>query len=249
MIAAIIQARMGSTRLPGKVLRELSGIPMLQFQVNRVRKSRLLNQVIVATSTLPQDDEIASFCSGNDIPCFRGSENDVLSRYYETAKAYSVDTVVRLTADCPLVDPAVIDRSIELFENGGLDYVANTVPPETSHFPDGSDVEIFSIQALERANREATSESDREHVTFYFWKSEQKNSFSSGQLDNDQDWSKYRFTVDYPEDYDVVTRIVESLNRSNQFGSLEEIIAILKKNSDIVKLNSQYYFGVGWNKA
>jgi len=249
LIAAIIQARMGSTRLPGKVLRELSGIPMMQFQVNRVRKSRLLNQVIVATSTLPQDDEIASLCSGNDIPCFRGSENDVLSRYYETAKAYSVDTVVRLTADCPLIDPAVIDRSIELFENGGFDYVANTIPPETTHFPDGSDVEIFSLQALERANREVTSESDREHVTFYFWKSKQKNSFSSGQLDNNQNWSKYRFTVDYPEDYDVVTRIVELLNKSNQFGTLEEIIAILNKNSDIVKLNSQYYFGVGWNKA
>ena len=249
MIAAIIQARMGSTRLPGKVLRELSGIPMLQFQVNRVRKSRLLNQTIVATSTLTQDDEIARFCSSKDIPYFRGSENDVLSRYYGAAKAYCVDTIVRITADCPLVDPAVIDRSIELFENNTFDYVANTVPPETSHFPDGSDVEIVSLQALERANREVTSESDREHVTFYFWKSKQKNSFSSGQLDNDQDWSKYRFTVDYPEDYDVVTRIVELLNKSNQFGTLEEIITILNKNSDIVKLNSQYYFGVGWNKA
>ena len=249
MIAAIIQARMGSTRLPGKVLKKISGIPMLLFQVNRLKKSRLVNQIVVATSTLPQDDEISRFCISNDIFYFRGSENDVLSRYYETAKAYSVDTVVRLTADCPLVDPAVIDRSIELFEKDGLDYVANTVPPETSHFPDGSDVEIFSLQALERANHEATSKSDREHVTFYFWKSEQKNSFSSGQLDNDQDWSKYRFTVDYPEDYDVVTRIVESLSKSNQFGTLEEIIAILNKNPNIVKLNSQYYFGVGWDKA
>ena len=198
---------------------------------------------------MTQDDEIARSCSSKDIPCFGGSENEVLSRYYETAKAYCVDTVVRLTADCPLVDPAVIDRSIELFENDSLDYVANTVPPETSQFPNGSDVEIFSLQALERANREVTSESDREHVTFYFWKSKQKNSFSSGQLDNDQDWSKYRFTVDYPEDYDVVTRIVESLNKKrniikdaiaeederNPLTDDEMVLVLMRKNAKIAR--------------
>ena len=248
MIAAIIQARMGSTRLPGKVLMDLNGIPMLQYQVDRVVKSKLIEQVVVATSTLPQDDEIATFCKKNNIAFFRGSENDVLSRYYEASVEYKADIIVRLTADCPLIDPAVIDMTIGLFTKNSLDYSVNTVPPATSCFPDGSDVEVFSIQALERANQEATSKEDREHVTFYFWKSEEKDTFKIAQLGNHENWSKYRFTVDYPEDYEVVLKIDQELKKRNQFGTLEEIINILKEHPEIVDLNSKYYFGIGWNK-
>jgi len=246
MIVAIIQARMGSTRLPGKVLMDLNGTPMLGYQVDRVKKSKLIDQVVVATSILLQDDEIASFCENNNISYFRGSENDVLSRYYDAAIKYNADIIVRLTADCPLVDPLVIDRTIELFQKNNLDYSVNTVPPETSQFPDGSDVEVFSMHALEWANKEVVSEEDREHVTFCFWKSKQKKSFKIAQLGNNENWSKYRFTVDYPEDYEVVKKIDRELKRRNQFGTLKEVILILKENPKIVELNVKYYFGIGW---
>ena len=246
MIVAIIQARMGSTRLPGKVLMDLNGVPMLQYQVDRVKQSKLIDQVLVATSVLSQDDEIANFCENNNILSFRGSEDDVLSRYYHAAKECNADAIVRLTADCPMLDPEVIDKTIALFQQDNIDYAANTVPPESSKYPDGSDVEVFSMFALKRAYQEATNEEDREHVTFYFWKSKQKDTFETAQLSNHEDFSKYRFTVDYPEDYEVVKMIDDELKKKNQFGSLEEIVEILNNHPEIVELNSKYYFGIGW---
>lgn len=247
MIAAIIQARMGSTRLPGKVLKKINDIPMLKYQIERVEKAKLIDKVIVATSTLPNDDKIALFCEMNNISCYRGSENDVLSRYSDAAVEYNVDTVVRLTADCPLIDPNIIDKTIDLFNYSNVDYAANTVPPKTSCFPDGSDVEVCSMLAIERASKEATSEEDREHVTFYFWKSAEKHGFRTCQLSNAEDWSKYRFTVDYPEDFEVVKKIIDELSKRNQFGYIPEIIQILKDRPDIYDLNSKYYFGIGWD--
>ena len=246
MIVAIIQARMGSTRLPGKVLKKINGIPMIKYQVERVEKSKLIDKVIIATSRSQKDDQIVSFCELNNISFYRGSESDVLSRYYFAAKEYKADTIVRLTADCPLIDPIVIDNTVNLFNESKVDYASNTTPPETSHFPDGSDVEVVSIQALERANNEATREADREHVTFYFWKHAEKNGFQTNQLSNTENWSKFRFTVDYTEDFEVVRRIVSELNKRNQFGELGEIIQILKDYPEIYDLNSKYYFGIGW---
>ena len=183
----------------------------------------------------------------NNIDCYRGSERDVLSRYCSAAKEYNADIIVRLTADCPLIDPTVIDKAVNLFHQSNVDYTSNTVPLKTSYFPDGSDVEVFSMHALERANHEATSEEDREHVTFYFWRSTEKRGFRTNQLSNTENWSKYRFTVDYPEDREVVKRIVAELNERNQFGHLDEIIQIFKDYPDIYYLNSKYYFGIGWN--
>lgn len=244
MIVAIIQARMGSKRLFGKVLKEVNGTPLLKYQVERVRKSQLLDNVVIATSNLDRDDEIESFCLNNKIECFRGSENDVLDRYYECAKKYRADVIVRLTADCPLIDPIIIDNIIYLYFEENIDFAANTVPPETSTFPDGSDVEVFSMEALERANREANDPKDREHVTFYFWK--YNHGFKTVQLTQDQDWSRYRFTIDYPEDFDVIEFIINELLKNNSFGYLEDIIEILDSNPGIKEKNSQYYFGAGW---
>ena len=170
MIGAIIQARMGSSRLPGKVLKELHGKTVLERVVDRVALSELLDTVVVATSDAPIDDEIVKFCTERDINYFRGSEADVLSRYRCCAEAHDLSTIVRVTADCPLIDAEVIDHTIELFHDNKLDYASNTVPPETSRWPDGSDVEVFSIDALRLADEKATLEADREHVTFYFWK-------------------------------------------------------------------------------
>lgn len=246
MIAAIIQARMGSTRLPGKVLKEVNGKPLLMYQVERVRASKLLDKVIVATSTLSKDDLISDFCKRNNIKCFRGSENDVLSRYYECAKEFQADIVVRLTADCPLSDPIVIDDVISLFQKEKADYAANTVPPDTARFPDGSDVEVFSIQALERAFIECQNPHDCEHVTFHFW--QYGNNFKTVQLTHDVDWSRYRFTVDYPEDLEVVQFIFQELEKRESFGHLPEIIDIIAAAPEIKAKNAVHHFGEGWKK-
>lgn len=238
---------MNARRLPGKVLMNITeGVPLLQYQLQRISKSKKLEKVIVATSVAKQDDQIDLFCRQHSVECFRGSENDVLSRYYDCAKKYNADVVVRLTADCPFSDPTVIDDVIGLLEDKKADYSANTVPPDSSHFPDGFDVEVFSMQALERANLEATDPHDREHVTFYFWK--YQNGFSIAQLDFPRNYSKYRVTVDYPEDIEVARLIAGELEKNKKFGAMEEIIEILKTHPEIKEKNSKYYFGIGWKK-
>ena len=244
MIVAIIQARMGSTRLPGKVLKKIDGKPMLAYQIERMQCSKLLDKIVIATSTLPQDNVIVDFCKLNVIDYFRGSEKDVLSRYYDCAITFKADIIVRITADCPLIDPEIIDKSIKTFLNEKVDYFANTVPVETSHFPDGSDVEIFTSNALKRANEECKNSNYREHVTFYFWK--QDHGFKISQLRQKKNWSSYRLTVDYPEDLEVITYIIKTLKKRNQFGTLKEIINIVNSNLTIKQLNAQYSFGEGW---
>lgn len=247
MIIAIIQARMGSTRLPGKVLKEVNGVPLLKRMLDRVARSKKIDKIIVATSELVNDDPISQFCVYHGVDVFRGSENDVLSRYYDCATHYKASTVVRLTADCPLIDPAVIDQVISLFEETKSDYTANTAPPENNTFPDGGDVEVFSYEALKRAHHEASKQSDREHVTFYFWQ-DPSRGFKISKLNNTEDWSKYRLTVDYPEDLEVVTKIFAEFDSKGNTPGLSDIICYLEKQPEIYGLNSKYYFGQGWSK-
>ena len=244
MIVGVIQARMGSARLPGKILKKVNGVALLGYQVERVRKSRLLDKIIVATSVLVKDDVVEKFCKTNNIEYFRGSENDVLSRYYECAQKYNADVVVRLTADCPLSDPKIIDDTIKFYIDTKVDYVANTVPPETSKYPDGFDVEVFSMKALKKAYEKANDSHDREHVTFYFWK--YNNGFKTAQLYNSKNYSKYRLTVDYPEDFEVVEFVIKELKKRKSFGHIDEIIEILDTNPVIKTKNSKYYSGIGW---
>ena len=247
MKAVIVQARMGSSRLPGKVLKPINKIPMLKFLYDRLLKSKKIDKIIIATSSLDTDNPIEELCLKYRIPFFRGSENNVLERYYLCAKQFHIKTIIRVTADCPFIDPSLIDKMLISFSKSNLDYFANTVPPEKSLWPDGSDIEIFSFGALEKANSEAIESDDLEHVTFYFWKSKSK-LFKIGQIKNNFDWSKYRFTVDYPEDYEVVLRINQKLNEKNQFGHIEEIVKIISDNKSISDLNSKYYFGIGWEQ-
>jgi spore coat polysaccharide biosynthesis protein SpsF len=248
MNLVIIQARMGSTRLPGKVLMELTGIPMLLYQVNRVKKSKKIDDIVIATTTNEADNLIVQFCIQNNLKYFRGSEHDVLDRYYQCAQKFKGNTIIRLTADCPFSDPVVIDRTIDLFQKTSSDYCANTVPPENSGWPDGSDVEVFSYEALKKAHRDSKEKNEREHVTFYFWKGEGRQIFKRSQLISSDDNSKYRFTVDYPKDYELAKKISEILKKQNLFGHCDEIIAILHANLSLQKLNSEYYFGIGWNE-
>jgi len=244
MIVNVIQARMGSSRLPGKVLMEVNGIPLLKRMYDRVIKSVLVDKTIIATTNEQKDDAIVLFCKNQGIEHYRGSENDVLDRYYQAAKIFNPEIVVRMTADCPLADPEIIDKTIRLFINRKVDYAANTVPPEVKKFPDGSDVEVFSFLALEKAWKEATDIKDREHVTFYFWK--KNNGFSTAMLNNTYDWGKYRITIDYPEDFEVISFIINELEKNRSNGSMKEIIEILDLNPRVYNKNSMYTFGMNW---
>jgi spore coat polysaccharide biosynthesis protein SpsF len=243
MIIAVIQARMGSSRFPGKVLKKFDGKELLIRQIERVKNSKFIEKLIVATTQLARDDDIYNLCKNHDIECFRGSEGDVLSRFYECAKQYGASTVIRLTGDCPLVDPEIIDLVVVKYLSEKLDFCANTVPPHSSTFPDGSDVEVFSFQALEKAYNEIDDIHLKEHVTFQFWKT---NDYKSSQYHAPINLSNFRYTVDYPEDYEVVKYIFKQIAKNNLSGRLSEIIHILEDNPAIQKLNSQHSFGQGW---
>ena len=243
MIIAIVQARMGSSRLPKKVLMDIEGTSSLRFMIDRVEKSTLIDKTIVATTNDERDDQIVKFCNDNNILCFRGSENDVLDRYYQSAKKYEATTVVRLTSDCPLIDPDVIDETINLFLKEKVDYASNAVPPDKKKYPDGSDVEVFSFDALKRSWVETKDLKDREHVTFYIWK--RNKNFTTALLDNEHDWGKYRITVDYIEDLELVREIVKKLNDNNLDGTTKEIIEIIESEK-LFKINSMHTWGSNW---
>lgn len=247
MKLAIIQARMGSTRLPGKVLMSLMGMPMLQYQINRVKDSALLDKIVVATTTESGDDAIVKFCISNGINYFRGSESNVLERYYQCATQYKATTIIRLTADCPFSDPVIIDKAIELFEATSSDYASNTAPPETSFWPDGSDVEVFSYKSLKFAYEHSKDLHEQEHVTFYFWKGGGKEQFHSSQLKNSVDNSSYRFTVDYPEDFELAQKLSQIIAHKKIYGHCDELVEIIKCNPQLKNINAKYYFGIGWN--
>ena len=165
----IIQARMGSSRLPGKVLKKINNKPCLLILMERVLLAKKIDKIVIATTNKKADTKIIDFCKKYDFDYFCGSENDVLKRYYDCNKRYDGSTIIRITSDCPLVDPHIIDKTVDLFYKKKVDYAANTIPPLTRRWPDGSDVEVFSKYALAEAFKNAKG-NDREHVTFYMWK-------------------------------------------------------------------------------
>lgn len=239
----IIQARLGSTRLPGKVLADICGQPMLARVVERVRLARTAQQVVVATTSAAHDDELARFCAAHGIECFRGDENDVLDRYFQAAKKFEATTVVRITADCPLIDPQVIDRVTEIFQQGGVDYASNTL--ETT-YPDGLDTEVFSFAALEQAWREATKTSEREHVTPYLRNS---GKFRVRNVANDLgvSFADHRWTVDEPADLEFVRAIYRNLN-GHAFGMCD-VLALLEKDSALKKTQGTAIMNEGYYKT
>jgi glutamate-1-semialdehyde 2,1-aminomutase len=246
-IGTVIQARLSSSRLPGKVLADVLGRPMLARQLERVARARRPHKVIVATTVDPSDQPIADFCAREDVTCTRGSLNDVLDRYYQTAKAHALDVVVRVTADCPVLDPAVIDDVIDHFLDHHLDYGANTAPPEGSTYPDGMDVEVFSFAALERAWKEAAKPSEREHVTFHFWKNADR--FRIGRRDLPRDLSALRLTVDYPADLEVVRALYTALYPVKPDFSLEDIAAYLEAHPELKAHNAEIERNAGWQPS
>ena len=241
----IIQARMGSKRLPGKVLRKIDKRPMLAYQLERVKLAKNYDSLVVATTELEKDKLIVEFCKKNKVNFFLGDEKNVLKRFYDCALFYNAKTIIRLTADCPLVDSKVIDRVIELYEEKKVDYAANTIPPNTRKWPDGSDVEVFSFKVLKEAFEKATSLPDKEHVTFYIWKN---SKFKTIQLDNNVNWSKFRYTVDYEEDFLLVKKIFKEIKQKKIFGTTAEIVNLIKQKFDVNIKKKELEFGYGWKQ-
>lgn len=233
-IVAIIQARMGSTRLPGKVLMDLAGEPMLARVVKRTMRAQMLDEVVVATTVQPADEAIVRLCSERGWPCFRGSESDVLDRYYQAAKRHRADIVVRITSDCPLIEPEIVDLVVrEYLEKGPLDYVSNTLPPRT--FPRGLDVEVMSFEALERAWHEDSNPAWREHVTPYIYRHPEK--FALRAVVNDKDYSHMRWTVDTSEDLSFVRLIYEHFGHDDF--SWRDVLALLDEHPEWLEINKR----------
>lgn len=244
MLVAIVQARIGSTRLPGKVIADVAGRPMLLQVVERVSRSKLICKVVVATSENAADDPIAALCRKEGISCFRGSEEDVLDRYYNAAKEHLADVVVRITADCPLIDPAVIDKVVSRFLENDFDYVSNTI---RYTYPDGLDTEVFSFSALERAWAEAGKQSEREHVTPYIRTS---GRFRVASVENDTNLSgsDYRWTVDEFEDLEFVRKVYTALSDKTFFG-MREVLELIEQRPEIRQSNSGIIMNEGYYRT
>lgn len=229
---AIIQARIGSTRLPKKIFLPLSGRPILWHVYQRVKKSKLIDDVVIATTDLPEDDLVEKFCIENKINYFRGSSDDVLSRYYFTAKSFQSDIIVRITSDCPLIDSNVIDEIIKLFISENADYASNVLERT---FPRGYDTEVFSFSVLEKTFFEAKEKFEREHVTPFIYNHPEIFKLVSYKIN--KDYSSLRLTIDTQEDYNLIKIIYDSLFDSNNFFNLNDVINFLNNNPELIKIN------------
>jgi spore coat polysaccharide biosynthesis protein SpsF len=238
-IVCIIQARMGSSRLPGKVLMDICGQPMLAWVVERVRRSNKINQVVVATTTDESDEPIVEYCLANKIACTRGDVFDVLDRYYQAASQYQADIVVRVTADCPLIDPQLIDQVIEELQTRGLDFTANRLPPPFKRtFPIGLDVEAASIRAFTEAWQNAEQLHEREHVMPYLYSGPVK--YKTSVIQAEADFGSQRWTVDTPEDLEFIRRVVALLGGRKDF-TWHDILNLVQAHPDLTEINADIH--------
>jgi len=243
---AIIQARMGSNRMPGKVLCPIMGKPMLWHIVHRMRAVPSIDEVVAAIPDGPADEVLRKFCSSNDIASFPGSELDVLDRFYRASQVYGADPVLRITADCPLVDPELVEKLLGMYRSGSYDYVAisagaDAYRSEGGCFPDGMDAECFSFATLERAWKEAQDPRDREHVTRFIWR--RKGLFRCTKLLPDREYPPLRLTVDYPQDLEVAAKIYEKLFSEGNIFHLADIVDLLGREPEIMKPNEHLVKG------
>lgn len=235
MVVAILQARMSSSRLPGKVLSSILGQPMIERQIERIRQCQSLDRVIVATTEDPSDDVLADFCAGRGIPVFRGSLPDVLDRFYQASKEQNAEYVVRLTGDCPLADPAVIDSVVACCREGGFDYVNNCDPPT---FPDGLDVEVIRYQVLVQVWQQAHLPSHREHVTLFIRQNPER--FKIGKYQNTSDLSGLRWTVDEVDDLELIRTIYAALYPDNPQFRMADVLTLLDQDTSLKTLNAHF---------
>jgi spore coat polysaccharide biosynthesis protein SpsF (cytidylyltransferase family) len=245
-VLAIIQARIGSTRLPGKMLLPIVNNKVaLELMLERIRRSRLLQKIVVATTALPSDDSLADLCKRLGCEYFRGDEADVLDRYYRAALAFgSPEVIVRLTGDCPLHDPEIIDKLVKRFLDSEADYVSNADPPT---FPDGLDTEVFSFSVLEKVWKEARLKSEREHVTPYIRK--HTDIFKIINVECERDLSDCRWTLDEEEDYEFVKSVYENLYKRKPAFGMKDILEFLAEHPEITAINKHISRNEGYKKS
>lgn len=225
----IIQTRMGSTRLPGKIMLELAGKPVLWHVVERCKQANVDN-VVVATTNKKEDDKIVQFCKENNYNYFRGSEEDVLDRYYQCAKEFGLDNIIRVTSDCPLIDYKVLNELVQLFKE--CDYCSNTI---NRTYPRGYDCAIFTFEALEYMWNNAENKAEREHVTKFIL--DNKDKFNIFELKNNEDYSAYRLTLDENDDYKLIKEIFSRLFEKDIFFGLDKVVSLMKKEPELAKIN------------
>ena len=250
---AIIQARMGSSRLPGKVLMPVMEKPVLWHIYHRLSRVEKIDEVVVATSYLERDDPIDQFCTENQMICFRGNEADVLDRFYKAALASGAEFLIRITGDCPLADPALITQLIDYYHHNKFEYcgIATGAGVATQNFygrfPDGLDAEIFSFSALEKAWKEADGILYREHVTPYLWKHPKK--FKTGVLKSkERDYSDLRWTMDNWEDYEIIKYVYETLYPKKPTFDMKDILELMRHHSDVFLRNQQFVGKEGYEE-
>lgn len=231
---AIIQARCGSTRFPNKVFADINGKPLIWHVVDRLANAKTIDKIVIATTTNAKDDKIEAWCKENNVAVFRGSEDDVLNRYYSASLAYPSDIVVRITADDPFKEPAVIDAVVSKLINEGYDHVTNNFPPS---WPEGLDCEAFTFAALKESEETTHDSFEREHVTQYIYHNPDK--FKIGNVASDVNLSGYRWTIDKEVDYEMVKAVYAHRDPKNtSILLLDEILEILKNNPEIAQINS-----------
>jgi spore coat polysaccharide biosynthesis protein SpsF len=248
-IHCIIQARISSSRLPAKVMLSVCDKPLLIHLVERIKKSKIINKVIVATSSESEDELIYHVCKKKKIDVFKGSLNNLLNRYYYCAKKFKSDIIVRITSDCPLMDVNLIDKMLSNYLEKPVDYLSNIHPPT---YPDGFDVEIFPFKILKKIMRFSKKEYEKEHVTPYLWDNPHLfNLMNYSEFKNDELYKKYRLTLDFKEDFYVISKIYNSLYFKNNFFSLNDVVKFIKKNQHILvnkKLIKVNWYGKVYKK-
>jgi len=235
MILAILQVRFSSSRLPGKVLKPIMGKPMLGYQLERLARCKKIDQLIVATSDHPEDQVISDLCDELNVSCFHGPLEDVLARFYLAAEKYQPTHIVRLTGDCPLADPALIDELITLHLEGGYDYSSNCHIPS---YPDGLDAEILTYQSLKTIYQHAQTPAEHEHVTYYIH--QHKADFNIGLLSRTPSLAQLRWTVDEPADFELVKHIYEHLYPLNPNFCTNDILSLIEREPELATLNTQH---------
>ena len=238
-IVTVIQARMSSSRLPGKVMLPILGQPLLYRMIERVKAAELIGQLVIATSTNPEDDEIEKFCEEENLVCYRGHLTDLLDRHYQVAKNYKAEAVVKIPSDCPLIDPKIINKVLQKFiDHDEYDFVSNLHP---ATYPDGNDVEIMSFEALEYAWRDASKDYEREHTTPFIWEHDENFGIGNVEWETGLDYSAtHRWTIDFPEDYEFIRKVYSELYAGNPLFTLKDILDLLKQKPKIAEINSQY---------
>lgn len=230
-VVAIIQARMGSTRLPGKILKDIAGETMLARVVNRVRRARLIDEILVATTDRPADDAVVEECGRCSVAVSRGDQDDVLDRYFRAAQLAKAEVVVRITSDCPLIDPEISDKTVAAFLQAQPDYASNRI---IQTYPRGLDTEVMTFDALARAWQQARKPYERTHVTPYLY--EHPAEFRLLSVTGDEDHSGHRWTVDTPEDLEFVRAVYASFAGKTEF-SCRDVLDLLDREPELMELN------------